>query len=61
MIKHHGRGKIEYVPFPEKLVGHYQSFTEADLTKLRMAGCDVQFHDVASGVVKYMKWLNSKD
>jgi ADP-L-glycero-D-manno-heptose 6-epimerase len=61
VIKHHGHGKIEYVPFPEHLVGHYQSFTEADLTKLRMAGCDVQFHDVASGVAKYLEWLNKKD
>ena len=60
VIKHHQRGEIEFIPFPDHLVGHYQSFTQADLTKLRAAGCDVQFKDVAEGVREYMQWLNSK-
>lgn len=60
VIAYHGRGEVEFIPFPEHLVGHYQCFTQADLTKLRAAGCDVQFHDVASGVRAYMEWLNSK-
>lgn len=60
VIKYHNRGQIEYVPFPEHLVGHYQCFTQADLTKLRAAGCDVEFKTVAEGVAEYMKWLNSK-
>jgi ADP-L-glycero-D-manno-heptose 6-epimerase len=33
-----GRGRIEYVPFPDSLRGRYQSFTEADITALRAAG-----------------------
>ncbi|MGN1394348.1 MAG: ADP-glyceromanno-heptose 6-epimerase [Succinivibrionaceae bacterium] len=60
VIDYHGRGNIEYIPFPEHLKGRYQSFTQADLSKLRAAGCDVEFRDVASGVGEYMKWLNSK-
>lgn len=58
VIKHHGNGKIEFVEFPDHLKGHYQSYTQADLTKLRHAGCDIKFHDVASGVAKYLEWLN---
>lgn len=57
VIKHHQRGQIEFVPFPDHLKGRYQSFTEADLTKLRATGCDVQFRDVATGVAAYMEWL----
>ena len=58
VIKHHGKGKIEYIPFPDVLKGRYQSFTEADLTNLRAAGCDHQFMTVEQGVAKYMTWLN---
>jgi len=60
VIKYHGHGKVEFIPFPEHLKGHYQCFTQADLTKLRAAGCDVEFKTVAQGVGEYMKWLNSK-
>ena len=60
VIKHHGRGEVEFIPFPEHLVGHYQCFTEADLTKLRAAGCDVKFKTVAEGVAEYLDWLNKK-
>ena len=45
---------------PDHLRGRYQSFTQADLTKLRAAGCDVEFKTVAEGVAEYMKWLNEK-
>ncbi|MBE3671054.1 ADP-glyceromanno-heptose 6-epimerase [Vibrio navarrensis] len=54
VIKHHGKGEIETIPFPEHLKGAYQEFTQADLTKLRAAGCDVQFKTVAEGVAEYM-------
>ncbi len=60
VIAYHGRGEIEFIPFPDHLKGHYQSFTQADLTKLRAAGCDVEFKSVAEGVKEYLTWLNSK-
>lgn len=51
------QGLVEYVPFPEALVGKYQCFTQADLARLRAAGCDHAFADVASGVARYVDWL----
>ncbi|MGZ3429913.1 MAG: ADP-glyceromanno-heptose 6-epimerase, partial [Polyangia bacterium] len=50
-------GFVEYIDFPEALVGKYQCFTEADLTRLRGVGCDHAFADVASGVAQYVAWL----
>ncbi len=45
-----GSGVINYVPFPEKLVGKYQSFTEADLSKLRAAGYSDGFLTLEEGI-----------
>ncbi|OHX37078.1 MULTISPECIES: ADP-glyceromanno-heptose 6-epimerase [unclassified Methylomonas] len=59
VIAYHGRGRIEYIPFPEHLKGCYQSFTEANLDKLRASGCDLRFKTVEEGVRLYMQWLNS--
>lgn len=58
VIDYHKNGTIQYIPFPEHLKGHYQSFTQADLGHLRKAGYDAEFHTVAEGVAKYMAWLN---
>lgn len=58
VVKHHGHGQVEFIPFPDHLKGRYQSYTQADLTKLRATGCDVQFRSVAEGVAEYMEWLN---
>tara|TARA_R110000782_G_scaffold39383_11_gene91545 strand:- start:3152 stop:4093 length:942 start_codon:yes stop_codon:yes gene_type:complete len=54
VIKWHGKGKIRYVPFPDHLVGAYQSFTQANLTQLRQSGCDVEFRPVEAGVKDYL-------
>jgi ADP-L-glycero-D-manno-heptose 6-epimerase len=51
------QGLIEYIDFPAALVGKYQSFTQADLTRLRSTGCDHRFADVAHGVQAYVNWL----
>ncbi|ORU91873.1 MAG: ADP-L-glycero-D-mannoheptose-6-epimerase [Cycloclasticus sp. symbiont of Poecilosclerida sp. M] len=58
VIDFHKKGELEYISFPEHLVGHYQSFTEADLSDLRQAGCEHAFKTVAEGVKRYMAWLN---
>ncbi len=52
------QGLIEYVPFPEALVGKYQCFTQADLARLRSIGCQHAFSDVATGVQRYVDWLS---
>ena len=53
-------GLIDYIAFPDALVGKYQSYTQADLGCLRAAGCNHVFADVKSGVTAYMKWLCSQ-
>lgn len=49
--------RLEYTPFPEKLRGRYQSFTQADISQLRAAGYNGDFHTVAEGTKKYLAWL----
>ncbi len=51
------RGLIEYIPFPPQLVGKYQSYTQADLSALREAGCPVEFKSVEEGVSSYAREL----
>ena len=51
------QGLVQYIDFPEALKGKYQSFTQADLSGLRRAGCDLPFVDVATGVARYVEWL----
>ena len=51
------KGLIEYIEFPQALVGKYQCHTEADLARLRATGCDHVFTDVAHGVTRYVDWL----
>jgi ADP-L-glycero-D-manno-heptose 6-epimerase len=60
VIEWFGRGKVEYIPFPDHLKGYYQSFTQADITKLRQTGCDIQFKTVGQGVKQYFDWLSKQ-
>jgi ADP-L-glycero-D-manno-heptose 6-epimerase len=53
-------GKLEYIAFPEKLVGKYQCFTEADLTKLRGVGYEAAFASVEQGVAAYVNEMNTR-
>jgi ADP-L-glycero-D-manno-heptose 6-epimerase len=50
-------GLVDYIDFPQALVGKYQCFTQADLARLRSAGCEHGFADVATGVGRYVAWL----
>ncbi|MDG4869787.1 ADP-L-glycero-D-mannoheptose-6-epimerase, partial [Guyparkeria sp. 1SP6A2] len=50
VIAYHGKGHIEYIPFPDKLKGAYQSYTQADLTQLRAAGYHAEFKTVEQAV-----------
>ncbi len=51
------RGVIQYIPFPEDLRGRYQSYTQADLSKLRAAGYEAPFLTVEQGVARYCQKL----
>ena len=48
---------IQYVPFPAQLAGKYQSYTQADLSRLRAAGLPGEFMSVEDGVAAYVKEL----
>jgi ADP-L-glycero-D-manno-heptose 6-epimerase len=54
------KGLIEYIPFPEALVGKYQSFTQADTGALRKAGYRRPFLTVEEGVARYIRRLLDK-
>ena len=54
VINWNGDGNIRYIAFPDQLKGAYQSYTQADLTKLRAVGCDVTFRPVEVGVGCYL-------
>lgn len=58
VIAYHQKSKVDYIAFPEHLRGRYQTFTQADLTKLRNTGYNQPFKTVADGVAEYMAWLN---
>ncbi|MGH8801381.1 MAG: ADP-glyceromanno-heptose 6-epimerase [Casimicrobiaceae bacterium] len=52
-------GAIEYVPMPDALAGRYQSFTQADISRLRAAGCTTPMDGVERGVARYVESLMS--
>ena len=47
-------GIIDYIPFPDALVGKYQSFTEANISSLREVGYQEKFLDVEEGISHYL-------
>ncbi len=50
LMKVHGPGNIEYIPFPGDLMNRYQHFTEADVAGLREAGYNAPFTPLEEGV-----------
>ena len=46
--------RIDFVDMPEKLRGKYQYHTEAEMAKLRAAGCDVPFRPLEEAVKDYV-------
>lgn len=51
------RGDIEYIAFPDGLKDKYQSYTQADLTRLRRSGYTAPMCSVEEGVARYVPWL----
>jgi ADP-L-glycero-D-manno-heptose 6-epimerase len=56
-----GRGKIEYMPFPEALRGKYQSYTESDISRLRAAGFDRPFATLEEGIRRMVAQSQSQE
>ncbi|SAI68169.1 ADP-L-glycero-D-manno-heptose-6-epimerase [Bordetella ansorpii] len=53
-------GFIRYIAFPDDLKGRYQSYTQADVTKLRGAGFAAAMRDVTAGVGEYVKYWRAR-
>lgn len=54
-------GIVEYIPFPEALIGKYQSFTQADMGNMRKVGYAEPFLTVDEGVRDYVSnWLSKR-
>jgi ADP-L-glycero-D-manno-heptose 6-epimerase len=54
------KGLIEYIPFPAGLADKYQSYTQADLVRLRAAGYAREFRPVEQGVAAYVDALKKQ-
>jgi len=52
---------IEYMDMPESLRDKYQYFTQAEMGKLRAAGCPVRFMDLESAVRDYVTGYLAQD
>ena len=52
-----GKGEIRYIPFPEGLEDTYQSFTEADLYRLRRTGFNEPFESLEYTLGCYLNIL----
>ncbi len=59
VIDWHGKGKIEYIPFPDNLKGRYQHFTEACIRNLRtLYGFEGELMPIDEGAKAYLDILN---
>lgn len=53
---------IEYIDMPEALRNQYQYFTQAEMNKLKKAGCPVKFSSLEDSVRDYvLKYLQKSD
>ena len=48
---------IEYMEMPESLREKYQYFTQADMTRLKKAGCDLKFRSLEESIKDYTGYL----
>jgi ADP-L-glycero-D-manno-heptose 6-epimerase len=62
LLKLHGSGKVEYIPFPQELLDKYQAHTQADLTRLQEeGGYEKPFTALGEGIRRYWEYLKSRD
>jgi ADP-L-glycero-D-manno-heptose 6-epimerase len=54
-------GEIEYILMPAILAGKYQSYTEADIGRLREAGYSAPMRTIDEAVPRYVEWLMAQD
>lgn len=56
LLELHGSGSMRYIPFPASLKDAYQSFTQANISKLRSVGYDAEFYSLEAGLENYYRW-----
>ena len=56
---HKKKNRIKYINFPKNLIGKYQSYTKANIKKLKKSGYRKKFISLKSGVNKYLKFLKN--
>ncbi len=56
-----GNVEIEFIPFPEELKGKYQTYTCADLKRLREAGYKDKFTSLEEGIKDYIGRLREEE
>ena len=56
-----GDVEIEFIPFPEELKGKYQTYTCADLKRLREAGYEGEFTSLEKGIKEYIDKLREEE
>ncbi|MEO5330860.1 MAG: ADP-glyceromanno-heptose 6-epimerase [Magnetococcus sp. YQC-5] len=61
LLDHYGQGEIRYIPMPSTLQEKYQSFTEADISRLRAIGYDSPFHSLESGIKRFLHARQSRN
>jgi len=61
IIKYFKKGKILEIPFPEKLKGKYQDYTQADLNNLREEGYTNKFIKLEDGIKSYLNYLEKNN
>ena len=59
VIEWHGTGTKRYIPFPEHIENAYQSFTQADITRLRQAGYSAPMTTLEAGLEAYYHYHSS--
>ena len=52
------KARINYINFPKNLAGKYQSYTKANISKLRKSGYNKKFTSLKKGINDYLKFLN---
>ena len=55
------RGLVKFVDFPDKLKGAYQSYTCADMDRLKSAGYQLPMTSLEEGIKKYVRYLEKND
>jgi len=57
LIKNFGQGHIDYIDFPEILIGKYQNYTKADMSNLLKLGYKYKINNIDEAIKSYYLWL----